>query len=266
MLNKKESAIFGRKHYDMYTTNLTDSQWEGISKLLDVKRKRKYSLRDIIDGILYISKTGVQWALLPKDFPPVGIVHYYFKTWGKTGVWQSIILDFLKKYREITGKDPEPTAVIIDSQSIKNSERGVQDKGFDGHKKVKGRKRHVATDSNGRLITCVVGPANEHDLQAGKRLIEKAIALNLPNIKIVVADGAYTSLVEWAKEEYGVDFQISMQIKEKKFIPVAHRWKVERFISWMMWSRRLSRDYELNIESSQAWILVCGITNLLRFF
>jgi hypothetical protein len=73
-------------------------------------------------------------------------------------------------------------------------------------------------------------------------------------------------LVEWAKEEYGVDFQISMQIKEKKFIPVAHRWKVERFISWMIWSRRLSRDYELNIESSQAWILVCGITNLLRFF
>lgn len=250
----------------MYATNLTDSQWEGISKFLDVQRKRKYSLRDIIDGILYISKTGVQWAFLPKDFPPTGIVHYYFKKWEETGIWQLIILDFLKKYREHTEKNPEPTVLVIDSQSIKNSERGVQNKGFDGHKMIKGRKRHIATDSNGRLITCIVGPANEHDLKAGKRLIQKVMELNLPKIQFVIADGAYKSLVDWARQEYGLEVQISTQLKEKKFIPFAHRWKVERFISWMMWSRRLSRDYELNTQSSQTWLIVSGIANLLRFF
>lgn len=250
----------------MYKTNLTDSQWQGMAKYFDTARKRKYSLRDIINAILYISKAGCQWAMLPKDFPPYGIVHYYFKLWEKNGKWQMINLGLLKNYREKEGKAPEPTTFIIDSQSIKNSERGVQDKGFDGHKKIKGRKRHVATDSNGRLLSCIVGPANEHDLKAGKRLIEKVMGLDLPNVKFVVADGAYSSLVDWAKEKHGVEIQISIQVKEKKFIPVAHRWKVERFISWMMWSRRLSRDYELNIESSQAWVLVCGIANILRFF
>lgn len=250
----------------MYTTNITDSQWEGMAKFLDTKRKRKYSLREIMNAIFYISKTGVQWALLPNDFPPYGIVHYYFKSLERSGIWQAINLEYLKMFREKSEKEKEPTVFIIDSQSIKNSERGVQDKGFDGHKKIKGRKRHIATDSNGRLITSIVGPANEHDLKAGMRLIDEVMSLNLPNIKFVVADGAYKSLVEWAMEKYKVEFQISMQIKEKKFIPVAHRWKVERFISWMMWSRRLSRDYELNTESSKAWVLVAGIANILKFF
>ncbi len=250
----------------MYSTNLTDSQWEGINKFFDIKRKRKYSLRAIINGILYIAKSGAQWALLPKDFPPHGIVHYYFMTWRKSGIWQTILLDYIKKFRIKHNQNSEPTVIVIDSQSIKNSERGVQDKGFDGHKRIKGRKRHVATDSNGRLISCIVGPANEHDLKAGMRLIDQVQELDLPNVKFIVADGAYCSLVAWAKKKYGIEIQISIQIKEKKFIPVAHRWKVERFISWMMWSRRLSRDYELNIESSEAWVLVCGIRNLLRFF
>jgi len=250
----------------MYQTNLTDSQWEGISIFFDLKRKRAYCLRSIIDGMLYISKTGVQWHMLPKEFPPFGITFYYFRKWKIQGLWQRILLQQTKKVRVATEKNEEPSAVVLDSQSIKNSERGVPDKGFDGHKKIQGRKRHIVTDSNGRLLTCLVGRANEHDLPAAKRVIEKIKTLELPNIKFVVADGAYTGLIEWAKENYGLEIQISKQIKEKKFVPVAHRWKVERFISWMMWSRRLSRDYEVNLDSSEAWVMIHGIRNTLRFF
>ena len=251
----------------MYSTNLTDSQWEGISIFFDQKRKRAYPLRNIVNAILYISKTGVQWHLLPKEFPPYGITFYYFKKWKASGLWQKILLHQTKQVRIISGKSKEPMTVIFDSQSIKNSERGVIEKGFDGHKRIQGRKRHVVTDSNGRLLTTVVGPGNEHDLPAAKRLIERIKLLQLPNVNLIVADGAYLGLIEWVKVNFtGVKIQISKQIKEQKFVPIAHRWKVERFISWMSWSRRLSRDYELNIDSSEAWALIHGIRNTLHFF
>jgi transposase len=250
----------------MYPTNLTDSQWEGIANFFDVKRKRAYSLRRIIDAIMYISKTGAQWHMLPKEFPPTGITFYYFRQWTQTGLWQKILLHQTKEVRIKTGKDKEPSTLIIDSQSIKNSERGVDEKGFDGHKKIQGRKRHLITDSNGRLLSCIVGRANEHDLPAGERLVQQVMNLPLPKISFLVADGAYTKLVDWAKDKFELKVQISKQVKEQGFVPVAHRWKVERFISWMMWSRRLSRDYEVNLDSSQAWVMIQGIRNTLHFF
>lgn len=254
------------KHYHMYSTNLTDSQWEGMAIFFDLKRKRVYSLRRIVDAIMYISKTGAQWGMLPKDFPPSGITFYYFRKWTRTGLWQKILLHQTKEVRLKTGKDKEPVALIIDSQSVKNSERGVDEKGFDGHKKIQGRKRHLITDSNGRLLSCIVGRANEHDLLAAKRLIDQIENLKLLKVVFLVADGAYKDLVKWAKDKFGIEVQISKRIKEQKFVPVAHRWKVERFISWMMWSRRLSKDYEVNLDSSQAWVMIQGIRNTLHFF
>jgi transposase len=231
----------------MYLTNVTDSQWEGMANFFDLKRKRAYSLRRIVDAVMYISKTGVHWHMLPKDFPPYGIVFYYFRKWTRTGLWQKILLHQTKQVRVKTGKDEQPTTIIIDSQSVKNSERGVDEKGFDGHKKIQGRKRHLITDSNGRLLTCIVGRANEHDLPAAKRLIEQLMKLELPKVTFLIADGAYTKLAQWAMEHHKLEVHISKQIKEQKFVPVAHRWKVERYISWMIWSRRLSKYYELNI-------------------
>lgn len=129
------------------------------------------------------------------------------------------------------GKEEEPTVIVIDNQLIKNSKRGALDKGFDGHKRIQGRKRHIETDSNGRLLSCMEGGANEHDAAPAKWLIEKIKGLDLPNLKFIVADGAYTSISEWAKETFGIEVHISKQIKEKKFVPIAHRWKVERYIS-----------------------------------
>ncbi len=251
------------KHNHMYSTNLTDSQWEGMANFFDLKRKRAYSLRRIVDAIMYVSKTGVQWHMQPKDFPPYGITFYYFSKWKRSGLWQKILLHLTKQVRIKTEKEEESTTIIIDSQSVKNSERGVNEKGFDGHKKIQGRKRHLATDSNGRLLSCVAGPANEHDLPAAKRLISQIVELELPKVAFLVADGAYTGLIKWAKDNFKLEVHISKQIKEQGFIPVAHRWKVERFISWMMWSRRLSKDYELTVESSQAWVMIHGIRNAL---
>jgi transposase len=249
----------------MYSTNLTDSQWQGISIFFDLKRKRAFNLRDIVNAMLYISKTGVQWKMLPNDFPPYGTVFYYFKKWKKNGLWRKISQYTTKLARVKMGYSPEMLTLIIDSQSIKNSERGVIDKGFDGHKKIQGRKRTVSTDSIGHIVDCVVGPANEHDLPAAKRLIEKLKTFGMSALKYIVADGAYRGLETWAREKYGIEVQISKQIKEKKFTPIALRWKVERSISWLMWSRRLSRDYEANTDSSEAWVLIAGIRNTLKY-
>ena len=266
MLIIKESANFGRKHYHMYSTNLTDSQWKSISKFFDLQRKRKYSLRNIIDGILYLLKSGAQWELLPREFPPFGITFYYFRKWKTDGIWQQIVLELAKAARKAIGKNATPYALILDSQTVKNSEWGVQDKGFDGNKRIQGRKRNVAIDSTGFLLSCVVSPANRHDSVAGKELIKRIASLELPGLGMLVADKAYGGLKEEVAREYGWELQVSPQLKEREFIPVAHRWKVERSISWMMWSRRLSKDYELHSASSEAWVMIHSLKNILKYF
>ena len=133
-------------------------------------------------------------------------------------------------------------------------------------KKVIGRKRLLVVVSTGHLISCIVGPTNEHDLTPAKRLIEKIKKLDLPKVVRIVADGAYTGLMEWLGPKNQFLVQISLQLKTSGFVPIPLRWKVERFISWQSWSRRLSRDFESELDSSEAWILIFGIKNILKYF
>jgi len=136
----------------MYPTELTDSQWEVIQLYLPVQRKRKYSLRAVVEAKLYVLKTGCQWRMLPVDFPPYQLIYYYFRSWTVSGLWQELNQQLNRLYRLGQGRFSSPSVAIVDSQTVKNSERGLNDTGFDGHKRIKGRKRHLAVDTLGLVL------------------------------------------------------------------------------------------------------------------
>ena len=136
----------------MYPTDLTDSQWEVMKLLLNDTRKRKYPLRDILNALFYLNRTGCQWPMLPKDFPPFQLCFYYYRKWTVTGLWLKINTLLNRMVRKKKRRKPSPSVGIIDSQSIKNSERGVVDKGFDGNKRIKGRKPHLVADTLGLIL------------------------------------------------------------------------------------------------------------------
>jgi putative transposase len=142
-----------------YASNLTDSQWEIIKQLLEDQRKRKYSLRVMVDAILYITKTGVQWRMLPRDFPSWQLVYYYFRKWSYTGLTEQIHDRLLTQVREKKGRPASPSLGLVDSQSVKTASL-TQQKGLDGNKKISGRKRFIVTDTIGLILAIFITPAN----------------------------------------------------------------------------------------------------------
>ena len=248
-----------------YSTDLTDSQWEVISIFFDNQRKRKYNLRDIINGILYQTRTGVQWRLLPKDFPPYGTVSYYYHKWCKQNLWHAINRKLIIEERKSRGRYASPSVGIVDSQTVKHSLWGAGEKGFDGNKKIKGRKRHIIIDTLGLILAVVVTVANRHDSKGGKSLLKRVAKAGYGRLRIIVADGAYPSIGKWLLEFYGWILQIStISEKGRGFQPVPQRWKVERTISWLNWNRRLIVDYERSIQSSENRVLIANIAYLLK--
>jgi transposase len=248
-----------------YPTDLTDFQWKVISIFFDTQRKRKYCLRQILNAIFYQNRTGVQWRLLPKDFPPYGIVSYYYHQWLKQGLWQAINRKLVTKWRKAQGRCASPSVGIMDAQSVKHSLWGIGAKGFDGHKKIKGRKRHLVIDSLGLVLAAVVTVANIHDTKGGKKLLSKLATSGYDRMRVVIADSAYPSLENWLSKLYGWILQISpIHTKEKGFQPVPQRWKVERTFSWLNWNRRLIVDYERNISSSESRVLIANTAYLLK--
>ena len=182
----------------MYPTDLTDSQWEVIEEILNDQRKRKYALRSIINAILYLNRSGCQWRMLPKDYPPYGSCFYYYRKWTRDGTWVRINTSLNRKVRKRAGRKPSPSVGVIDSQSVKNSERGVIDKGFDGYKKIQGRKRHIVIDTLGLILAAVVHPANIHDSKKALAVSERLKKMRYRRLKIILADQAYAGpLVSW---------------------------------------------------------------------
>ena len=250
----------------MYPTSLTDSQWELLSCLLNNNRMRKHCLRDVIDAILYLLKSGCPWRLLPLTFPPFRSVHYYFRKWTVDGTWERLSLVLVLRDRVGSGRAASPSVAVIDSQSIKNSERGVKGKSFDGFKKIKGFKRHILTDSQGNVLAAHVGPAGTHDGKAAPEVISKLWLKGLHRLTHVLGDGAYAgaALKTWVKETFGLLLEEAKGVTGKSFAPAPVRWVVERTFSHFNANRRLARDYERDTRSSESYIYLTQIVLSLK--
>ena len=243
---------------ERYPTNLTDKQWQVTEKILNPQqRKRKYPLRDIMNAILYLVKTGCQWRMLPRDFPPYNTVFYYFNKWKWEGVFEELMDTLHVVVRELMGREDTPSIGIIDSRSIKSSHHVDTDRGIDGNKKIKGRKEHIVVDTLGLPMSVVVHEANTHDSVGADTVIDRMKGC-FPRLKKILADGGYKGqkLIDAARQKLGADFTVVLRPDEssKKFSILPLRWIVERSFSWLENFRRIAMDYEFYSDTGEAMV------------
>ncbi len=262
-----------------YATDLSDSEWtylrDRLPELPKRIKTRLHSLRDIFDGIFYVLKTGCHWRLLPHDFPPWQTVFYHFRRFRLSGVWQRIFTLLRGAERKRVGKDPDAFAGIMDSQSVKTTEEcrkpdsgdyGAHAGGYDAHKNVKGRKRHLLVDTLGLPLSIYVTPADVQD-RVGACLLLVGLKPLTPRLEKIWADGAYSGepLARWCQEEGGWDLEVVERDREAKgFEVIPKRWIVERTLSWIGRNRRMSKDYERRAQTSETMIEIATIRLLLR--
>jgi len=247
-----------------YTTDLSNSQWQVISKYLNLRRPRKYDLRKIVNAIFYLVKTGCQWRMLPNDLPKWGMTYYYFRTWTKKGIMEKIHKALVKLLRKGAGRKQQPTAAIIDAQSAKATLVSGESRGYDAGKKIKGVKRHIIVDTDGLILAVVIQSASVQDRDGAKQVIEK-LREDWNKVIKIFADGGYRGkLIEWAKEKTGIDLEIVKRNELSKFKVLPKRWVVERAFAWLDTNRRNSKFYERLDETGVAVIHCSAIKMMLN--
>ena len=249
-----------------YPSDVSDSQWQVISKYLDVERSRKYDLYEIVNAILYLVKTGCQWRMLPKDFPKWQLVYYYFSKWKKDGTIEYIHESLVESIRLKTGKKEEPTVGILDSQSVKTTNVSCAETGFDAGKRIKGRKRNIIVDTLGLILCVVVHSAGIQDRNGGLPIIEKLKEKWRQIIKIFADSGYDGTLIQKVKDKCGYTLEIVRKRDAAVFKVLPKRWIVERTIAWINNSRRMSKDYERYTNTSEAMIQLAAIRIMLKRF
>jgi len=252
----------------VYPSDLTDNQWSVIEPLVPPAkpggRPRSLDMRQVINAILYIVVGGIQWRMLPKEYPKWQSVYHYFRQWKKDGTWERIHDTLRAEVRRKEGRHKHPTAACLDSQSVKCTAIPGE-RGFDAGKKVNGRKRHMLVDTLGLLLAVLVTPANVQD-RDGARALLKRLGGCCKKLRRIWVDGAYSGkLVDWVADHFRFGLEVVQRPKGTKgFVLLAKRWVVERTFGWLNHTRRLSKDYERHTDSSEAMIRIAMIRLMVR--
>lgn len=250
-------------------SNLRDTEWAIIEQLLPpplpVGRPRKWKMRRIFEAIMFLLRGGLPWRMLPRDFPPVTTVQRYFYVWRDSGLLEAINHELLTAVREAMGREASPSAGVIDSQSVKTTESGGP-RGYDAGKKIKGRKRHILTDTQGFLVTAIVHTADIQDRDGAPDVLKKS-RFNFPWLRHVFADGGYAG--DKPRNALAGCGQWTIEIIKRSdtatgFVLLPRRWVVERTFAWLGRNRRLAKDFEKTIESSTAWLYLASIQLITR--
>jgi putative transposase len=263
-----------------YPTDLTDEQWAVLEPLLPVMlcltvlggRPEKHRRRTMIDAMFYVADNGCKWRALPADFPPWQTVHGMFARWKADGAWADLVDRLRARVRAADGRDPEPSAAVIDSQSVRESAEGVvpaATSGYDSHKKVNGRKRHLMTDTLGLLIVVTVSPASAQDRDGAVALLQAAARRGRSRLACAWADHGYhgDAYRAWAARELGIQVKIVEQDPERKgkgFQVLPRRWVVERTNAWISRRRRCARDYERLPAHHAGMVQLAAIIQMTR--
>lgn len=247
-----------------YPTNISNSQWQVISKFFDLQRSRKYDLREIVNAILYLVKTECQWRMLPTDFPKWSIVYYYFNTWKKKGLWEQIHDSLVTVTRLKAGKKAQPTAGIIDSQSVKTTLVSCQSKGYDAGKKIKGIKRHILVDTMGLVLAVVIQSASVQD-RVGAAAVIRCLTRKWKKIVKIFADGGYCGkVIEDIKKQFNITLEIVKRTELHVFRILPKRWIVERTFAWIDVHRRNAKYYERLDDTGIVMVQIAAIRIMLN--
>ena len=238
-----------------YPSDVTDDEWAFVAPYLTLMKEdapqRDYPLREVFNGLRYIVRTGMQWRFMPNDLPPWHTVYQQTQRWGRAGVFEDMVRDLRMLLREIAERNPQPSAAIFDGRTLQSSPESGARAGYDGHKRRKGSKVHLAVDTLGQLLAVTVTPANEQERAQVAELAAKVQEATGDSVEVAFVDQGYTGdEAAAAAQQHGIRLEVvKLPTAKRGFVLLPRRWVVERSFAWMARFRRLARDYERLAET-----------------